>query len=118
MRGVSPVVRVSCCTDSGKTPETVRKTCPRLLPVEIGPTAWRWGESGANRSRPLDAAIAPRRPPRELAGFGETGLDYVRVRGSWEPAGNPRLTLRRGYGVGSWALQILEPLVIHGDALH
>ena len=30
----------------------------------------RWGESGANRSRPLDAAIAPRRPPRELAGVG------------------------------------------------
>ena len=46
-----------------------------LLPVEIGRTAWRWGESGANRSRPLDAAIAPRRPPRELAGFRETGLE-------------------------------------------
>ena len=85
MRGVSPVVRVSCCTDSGKTPETVRKTCPRLLPVEVGPTAWRWTQAGANRSRPLDGAIAPRRPPRELAGFRETGLDYVRVRGSsWE----------------------------------
>ena len=63
--------------DSGKAPETREKTCPRLLPVEIGQTAWRWGESGANRSRPLDAAIAPRRPLRELAG----------VRGSPEDRG-------------------------------
>ena len=69
------VPRVSRCAYSGKTPETVRKTRPRLLPVEIGQPAWRWGESGANRSRPLDAAIAPRRPPRELAGVRETGLD-------------------------------------------
>ena len=61
--------------DSGKAPETREKTRPRLLPVEIGQPAWRWGESGANRSRPLDAAIAPRRPPREPAGFRETGLD-------------------------------------------
>ena len=35
----------------------------------------RWTQAGANRSRPLDAAIAPHRPPRELAGFRETGLD-------------------------------------------
>ena len=61
--------------DSGKAPETREKTRPRLLPVEIGQPAWRWGESGANRSRPLDAAIAPRRPPRELAGVRATGLD-------------------------------------------
>ena len=54
--------------DSGKAPETREKTRPRLLPVEIGWTAWRWGESGANRSRPLDAAIAPRRPPRNSRG--------------------------------------------------
>ena len=71
--------------DSGKAPETWEKTRPRLLPVEIGQSAWRWGESGANRSRPLDAAIAPR-PAAQ------------RSRGSWEPSGNPRLTLRRGWG--------------------
>ena len=41
---------------------TREKTCPRLLPVEIGWTGWRWTQAGANRSRPLDAAIAPRRP--------------------------------------------------------
>ena len=58
-----------------KPPKAVRKTRPRLVPVEIGRTAWRWTQAGANRSRPLDAAIAPRRPPRELAGFRETGLD-------------------------------------------
>ena len=34
----------------GKPPETRGKPRPRLLPVEISQTAWRWGESGANRS--------------------------------------------------------------------
>ena len=43
---------------SGKAPEAVRKTRPRLLPVEIGQTAWRWGESGANRS-PCSMGLLP-----------------------------------------------------------
>ena len=51
------VARVSCCTDFGKTPETVRKTRPRLLPVEIGRTAWRWTQAGANWSRCLPPSI-------------------------------------------------------------
>ena len=42
--------------------------------LATGP-AWRWTQPGANRSRPLAAAIAPHRPPRELAGFRETGLE-------------------------------------------
>ena len=77
MRGVSPVVRVSCCTDSGKTPETVRKTCPRLLPVEVGQTAWR---------REWDSN------PR--TGGGHSG-SWIRVSGSSNPmaaafSGSPR----------------------------
>ena len=35
MRRVPHVAGVSCCTVLGKTPETGRKTRPRLLPVEI-----------------------------------------------------------------------------------
>ena len=62
------VPRVSRCAYSGKTPETARKTCPRLLPVEIGPTAWRWTQAGANRSRRFDEGYSPSlargRPPR------------------------------------------------------
>ena len=37
--------------------ETVRKTRPRLVPVEVGRTAWRWTRSGANRSRCLPPSI-------------------------------------------------------------
>ena len=108
--------------DSGKAPETREKTCPRLLSVEVGRTAWRWGESGANRSRPLDAAIAPRRPPRELAGVRETGLDYVRVRGSsWElgALGEPSLDfaqrLRRRLPSGC---SVYATVATHGQRLH
>ena len=50
---------VSRCAYSGKTPETVRKTRPRLLPVEIGQPAWRWTQAGANRSRRFDEGYSP-----------------------------------------------------------
>ena len=57
--------------DSGKAPETREKTRPRLLPVEIGQTAWRWGESGANRSRP-SMRLLP------LVGRQENSREFVR----------------------------------------
>ena len=45
--------------DPGKAPETREKTYPRLVPVEVGQTAWRWTQAGANRSRCFDEWYSP-----------------------------------------------------------